>query len=147
MIDLVGFLRTLGAGVAVFIAAAFPSCAMMGCKDELQHQNTLEFLQQGKARGHLVITTTGALSAGMRTVFFAGADETAVSFDGDVDFADSVRHLGGALLPDGGGATDDPPPAPATSDDVPPMSGAGGDPSPGMASPASTPDGVGGENP
>lgn len=64
-----------------------------GCQDVTQQQNVLQFLQEAKAEGHLVLTSDGTLKAGMRQEFFAGADGTTIAFDGGIDFADRVRHV------------------------------------------------------
>ena len=63
-----------------------------GCESMDQTTNTMKFLQEAKAEGHLVVTTDAALSAGMTTEFFTGAHKAALSFDGSIDFADRVRH-------------------------------------------------------
>ena len=71
-----------------------PLCAILclififslGCESVEQNQNIMRFLQTGKARGHLVVTSDGAVKAGMRNEFFAGADGTTISFDGNIDF-------------------------------------------------------------
>lgn len=64
-----------------------------GCQDMAQQQNVLQFLQESKAEGHLVLTSNGALKFGARQEFFAGADGTTISFDGSIDFADRVRNV------------------------------------------------------
>jgi hypothetical protein len=66
-----------------------------GCKTQSQTDNTLRFLQEGKARGHLVVTSQGQVAAGQKLEFYAGAGHATVSFDGDIDFADRVRHISG----------------------------------------------------
>ena len=67
--------------------------ANVGCQDVQQQQNVMQFLQEAKAEGHLVMTSDGALKAGMRQEFFAGADGTTISFDGSIDFADRARNV------------------------------------------------------
>jgi len=65
----------------------------LGCQNQQTYDQTLATLQQGKARGHLVVTTDGKLGFGASQTFFGGANAGSLSFDGDVDFADSVRHV------------------------------------------------------
>ena len=64
-----------------------------GCQDMAQQQNVMQFLQEAKAEGKMQLSTNGGLKAGMRQEFFAGADGTAVSFNGSIDFADRKRHV------------------------------------------------------
>lgn len=78
-------------GPVWLVALLLPFLA--GCQDVAQQQNVLQFLQQAKAEGHLVLTSSGVLKAGMRQEFFAGADGTTISFDGSIDFADRLRHV------------------------------------------------------
>lgn len=83
------FLITMiGAAVCVLVAS-------MGCSSQQKTEDVLLILQEGKAQGHLVITTDGRLSVGQTTAFFAGANAASVSFDGDIDFGDSTRHVSG----------------------------------------------------
>ena len=64
-----------------------------GCSEGGSMADTLTFLQQGKARGHLVVTSDGQVGGGISTNVYGGAADASVSFDGDIDFADSVRHV------------------------------------------------------
>ena len=81
----------LGILLAVFLLGN-----VTGCETADQTTNTMRFLQEAKAEGHLVVTTDAALSAGMTTEFFAGARKAALSFDGSIDFADRARHVSSA---------------------------------------------------
>ena len=58
----------------------------VGCSDPVKQANTLEMLQQGKAKGNLVLTTDGRVSVGQSTTFWLGGDGTAVSFTGEIDY-------------------------------------------------------------
>ena len=71
-----------------------------GC-DSTQYGQTLTMLKEGNAQGHLVITGGGSpLQAGMKQVFFLGAENMALSFDGSIDFgsvsADDLLPSAGA---------------------------------------------------
>lgn len=68
-----------------------------GCKTPDRTAATLATLQEGKARGHIVLVTPGSISAGQQTEFFFGARGSTLSFDGDVDF--SVADFGALLTP------------------------------------------------
>lgn len=60
-----------------------------GCSKnaDINYRDTLATLERGEARGHLVLTVGGSpLSVGMKQVFFAGPENGAFAFDGDVDF-------------------------------------------------------------
>lgn len=57
-----------------------------GCSDAQQNQNVLQYLKDGKARGHAVITTDVAGEFAMEQRFRLGAAGTKVSFDGDINF-------------------------------------------------------------
>ena len=61
--------------------------ALAGCQNAQTTSITLDALERGNARGELMLTTGGAVSAGMRQTFFLGADESALSFHGSVDFS------------------------------------------------------------
>jgi hypothetical protein len=57
-----------------------------GC-DSAQYDQTLTMLKEGNAAGHLVITGGGSpLQAGAKTLFFLGAENMSLSFDGSIDF-------------------------------------------------------------
>ena len=60
---------------------------LAGCKSQDQTASVLRTLKQGQARGHLVMTTPGALSAGQQTEFFIGARGSTLTFDGNIDFS------------------------------------------------------------
>lgn len=60
---------------------------LTGCSDAQQNQNTLTFLQQGKAKGHAVVTTDAGGEFSMTNAFRLGASGTTVSFDGNIDFS------------------------------------------------------------
>lgn len=78
-------------GRACLAGLAF--AVLVGCKNQQQNQNVMTFLKDGKANGHLVIAGTPKIHAGASTDFYFGADLN-VAFDGNIDFADSVRHVG-----------------------------------------------------
>ena len=85
--------------IVALLAAAFGLVAMTGCQEGGSMADTLNFLQEGKARGHLVVTSDGQVGGGIATNVYGGAADASISFDGDIDFADSVRHV---TVPDGG---------------------------------------------
>lgn len=64
-----------------------------GCADQQKFAQSMTFLQEGKARGHLVLTSDARLAGTVETTFSGGANKSALSFDGDVNFADTVRHV------------------------------------------------------
>lgn len=61
------------------------------CKGDDNRQTyvrTMTALKEGKARGHLSVTTGGKLGAEWGTRVTLGPMDTSLSFDGDVDYAD-----------------------------------------------------------
>lgn len=66
--------------------------ALPGCKNPETVRDTLLVLQQGKARGHITMTTDARVSVSQAIHFGIGPEHSSISFDGDVDFGDSVRH-------------------------------------------------------
>ena len=60
---------------------------MLGCESSQQFDQTMKFLEDGNAEGHVVVTTGGSpLQAGMKQTFFLGPENCALSFDGNIDF-------------------------------------------------------------
>ena len=57
------------------------------CKSAEQNQNTMEFLERGNFRGHLVVTTGGKIGGGMKTEFYGGTVDSAISAEGEADFS------------------------------------------------------------
>lgn len=89
--------------VGVSLLLAYLSSCVAGCGDNVSVGEQMELLQQGKARGHLVVTSDGRVGGGFQNYFVFGAGQASLSFDGDVDFADTVRHNDNVLLPDDDG--------------------------------------------
>ncbi len=82
--------------VVVFACVTLWHCAACASPDKTT--TALALLQEGNARGHLVMTTSAALSVGTQTDFYVGARGTKISFDGDIDFRDAdFRELDEAL--------------------------------------------------
>ena len=79
------------------IACAFllsvPLSCLTGCSQERDPNDTLRLLQQGKAEGHLVLSTDGRIGVGATQEFFLGPIHSGLAFDGSVDFADRVRNV------------------------------------------------------
>lgn len=73
-------------GAALLLGMAGVSA---GCKSPDQTHVLLTTLAEGKARGHLVVTTGGQASAGQTVEFFLGAKGSTASFDGDINFAEA----------------------------------------------------------
>lgn len=75
------------------VIVAFIACVslghLVGCESADKTVAVLGVLQQGQARGHLVVTTSAALSAGLTNEFFFGAKDTSLTFDGNIDFGDA----------------------------------------------------------
>jgi hypothetical protein len=65
------------------------SCLSSGCSTQDKTTAVLSVLEEGKARGHLVLTTSGAVSVGVQQDFYLGAKGTTLSFDGDIDFREA----------------------------------------------------------
>jgi hypothetical protein len=79
---------------------------ILGCASQDKTLTALAVLQEGKARGHLVLTTSAGVSVGTQTEFFLGARGTQISFDGDINFADAEfgdEVLAGVVVPATGG--------------------------------------------
>ncbi len=72
----------------VVVFGSVTLCHVAGC-DHRNVQDLFAALQQGKARGHLVLTTSGVVTAGTQTEFFVGLRGTSLTFDGNIDFADA----------------------------------------------------------
>lgn len=64
-----------------------------GCASVDRTGAVMQTLQQGKAKGHLVLTTPGAVSVGMQNEWFIGARGSTLAFDGDIDFSDAAFVL------------------------------------------------------
>jgi hypothetical protein len=91
MFDLNVIVRSSLLGVGAFIASL--ATCISGCNEPQKNHAALVFLQEGKARGHCVITYDGKLGGEFREGFYFGAGAMSVSFDGDIDYSDSVRHV------------------------------------------------------
>lgn len=60
--------------------------SVVGCKTAKQNDITLNFLQKGKARGNLIVTTDAAGEFAIENRFRLGAAGTRIAFDGAIDF-------------------------------------------------------------
>ncbi len=77
----------------LLILVAGSLLGMFGCADQQKQQSAMSFLQQGKARGHLVLTSDAQANAELYQGVRGGPNKTSISFDGDIDYADRVRHV------------------------------------------------------
>lgn len=110
----VAMLLDLLLGGSVLGLVVVGACLMSGCRSTDQTAAVMQTLQQGKAEGHLVLTTPGAVSVGERTEFFIGAMGTSLSFDGEIDFSDAQFKL--PTSPNNGENTTEPQPETAIGD-------------------------------
>jgi hypothetical protein len=67
--------------------------ACAGCKSPEGVENTLKILQQGKAKGSLILSSDGRVSAAQTLDFSFGPQKSMLAFEGKIDFADDVRHV------------------------------------------------------
>ena len=95
-------------GVCVVLGGCLPFAT--GCKSQDSTMLALATLQEGKARGHISLTTGGAFSAGQQTEFFLGARNTHFAFDGDINFAEADFDLEELKGPPATNEEDDEPP-------------------------------------
>lgn len=77
--------------LAMILSLSLFGC--LGCKNQQSYEQTMTFLQQGKARGHLTVTSDGRFGGTIENAFTFGASKSVMSFDGDVNFSDQVRHV------------------------------------------------------
>ena len=64
--------------------------AFAGCKNPETVPEVMRILREAKFQGDITVTTGGKLSAGARTTFFAGPDDSALAAHGTVNFNDPV---------------------------------------------------------
>lgn len=74
--------------LAVFV---LPAWLVLGCESPEQNAVTLKLLQEGKARGHLTLGSSGVIGLMEKTEIGLGALGTTVTFDGDINFGDGGR--------------------------------------------------------
>jgi hypothetical protein len=86
------FLTKWTTWIVILLAGSFLGL-IGGCADQQKNQNVLTFLQEGKAEGHLVVTSNAVAGGELYQGFRLGADDMSVGFDGSIDFADNVRHV------------------------------------------------------
>lgn len=111
MFDILGFLSGLWAAIVQFFASVFGGILVVGlvmlagCGDKAPTVNeTLMLLQQGKFAGDLTLTSDGRVSVSETIHLGFGAEGSAVSAHGTVNFADQVRvqDIVAPLSPEGG---------------------------------------------
>lgn len=77
--------REIGIVAAVFFLALSAGCSQQGTRD------TLTYLERGRARGHLNLTTDAKLGGTFTGPgLFFGPQQASVAFDGDINFGDHV---------------------------------------------------------
>ncbi len=59
----------------------------LGCADAESAQVTLDRLERGGARGHLILTAGGPPGVGASNHFYLGTPSATLAFDGDIDFS------------------------------------------------------------
>lgn len=83
-------LGVVGTAIVAALLPVFGTC-LVGCENANTVNDTLLILQQGKFAGEIVVTSDGRVSGAQTLSFSIGAQGTAITASGRVNFGDVTR--------------------------------------------------------